>query len=227
MPVDVSSTTNRKSPVAPHHGISARRRVLAAVAAGLGMGGVVAVTADSRAAPLLGWIAAATTFCGWTWWEVWPQNPQATAAHAGREDPSRAVSDAACVLAAVASLIAVGVVLVDAGNAKGSGKLLDIALGIAAVVASWLLVHTIFTLRYARTYYTSGRGVIDFNQEDPPAYSDFAYIALTIGMTFQVSDTDLKSNGVRRLALRHMLLSYLMGAVFIAVTINLVAALAK
>ena len=33
-------------------------------------------------------------------------------------------------------------------------------------------------------------GGINFNEDDPPNYSDFAYLALTIGMTFQVSDTD-------------------------------------
>jgi uncharacterized membrane protein len=67
---------------------------------------------------------------------------------------------------------------------------------------------------------------IDFNQHDDPDYHDFAYLAFTIGMTYQVSDTDLTTRAVRRTALRHALLSYVFGTAIIAVTINVVAGLA-
>ncbi|HEV7424435.1 MAG TPA: DUF1345 domain-containing protein, partial [Candidatus Paceibacterota bacterium] len=70
-------------------------------------------------------------------------------------------------------------------------------------------------------------GGIDFNNNLPPAYSDFVYLALSIGMTFQVSDTSLKSNEFRRLALRHALISYLFGTVIVATTINLIVGLGK
>jgi uncharacterized membrane protein len=95
------------------------------------------------------------------------------------------------------------------------------------VLSGWALVHTVFALKYARTYFAEGMGSIDFNEEDPPQYSDFAYLAITVGLTFQVSDTDLRSKRLRRLAVQHMLLSYLMGAVIIAITINLVAGMTK
>ena len=94
------------------------------------------------------------------------------------------------------------------------------ALSVASVALAWATVHTLFTTRYARLYYTGPDGGIDFNEADPPRYADFAF---TIGMTFQVSDTDLGTNEVRRTALRHALLSYVFGAVVIATTINLVA----
>lgn len=90
---------------------------------------------------------------------------------------------------------------------------------------SWGLVHTIFTLRYARSYYSRPVGGIDFNEDDPPTYLDFAYLALTIGMTFQVSDTNLTAKGIRRIALSHTLLSYLFGAVIVALVINVVSSL--
>lgn len=188
---------------------------------------VVALTPAGVAAPLVGWIAAALVFVVWTWSEIWPQDPEATAEHAQREDPSRAVANGACLLAAVASLVGVGILLFAAGNAKGSAKLWEIALSIASVLASWALVHTIYTLRYARTYFGPGLGSIDFNEDDPPCYSDFAYVALTVGLTFQISDTDLRSKVFRRLAIRHMLISYLLGAVIVAITINLVAGITK
>jgi uncharacterized membrane protein len=68
---------------------------------------------------------------------------------------------------------------------------------------------------------------VDFNEDDAPDYRDFAYLAFTIGMTFQVSDTTLQTSEIRRTALRHALLSYVFGAVVIATTINLVAGLGK
>ena len=206
---------------------SARTRALTAGMVGLAVGIGSALTPAAIAAPLFGWIATAAVFVVWTWLEIWPQDAAATAAHASSEDPSRPVADLACLSAAVASLGAVGVLLVDAGSAKGTTKLLEIGLAIAAVLAAWTLVHTIFTLRYARAYFGPGLGTIDFNQDDPPCYSDFAYIAVTIGLTFQISDTDLRSALFRRLVVQHMLLSYLMGAVVIAITINLVAGMTK
>jgi uncharacterized membrane protein len=89
------------------------------------------------------------------------------------------------------------------------------------------VVHTIFTLRYARLYYTGRDEGVDFNQDDPPSYADFAYLAFTVGMTFQVSDTQITHHAMRAAILRHALLSYLFGTVIVATTINLVAGLGK
>ena len=211
----------------PKWGSSARGRVLIASGFGVAVGLGLVFTPAAVAAPLLGWIAAVAVFIVWTWWEIWPQGPESTAAHARREDPSRPIADVACLSAAVASLVAVGILLISAGHSKGATKLFEIGLSIGAVFAAWCLVHTIFTLRYARTYFATGECGISFNDDDPPRYSDFAYVAVTVGLTFQISDTDLRSNEVRRLAIRHMLLSYLMGAVFIAISINLVAGMSK
>ena len=78
-------------------------------------------------------------------------------------------------------------------------------------------------LRYARVYYASPRRPIDFNQDEDPTFSDFAYFSFNLGMAYQVSDTDLKSSDVRRVVLGHTLLAYLYGTIVIASTINLVA----
>ena len=74
-------------------------------------------------------------------------------------------------------------------------------------------------------YYTGPVGGVSFNQSAPPGYVDFAYLAFTLGMTFQVSDTDLQTPAIRATALRHALLSYVFGVVIVAATINLVVAL--
>jgi uncharacterized membrane protein len=72
----------------------------------------------------------------------------------------------------------------------------------------------------------SGESVLtSFNQPEAPAYVDFAYVAFTIGMAYQVSDTDLQTRKLRVTALQHSLLSYLLGAVILAMTINLIISL--
>jgi uncharacterized membrane protein len=126
--------------------------------------------------------------------------------------------------AGVASLIAVAFTLVRAGDTSSWDRGLLTALAIGSVVLGWLSVHSVYLLRYARLYYSAPVGGIDFH-EDVPDYLDFAYLALTIGMTFQVSDTDLVSRKVRHTAIHHALLSYLYGTVIVAITINVVAGL--
>ena len=87
-------------------------------------------------------------------------------------------------------------------------------------------MNTLFTLRYAAEYFREPVGGVDFGDE-PPGYSDFAYLAFTLGMTFQVSDTTLKNRSMRALGLRHALLSYVFGTVILATVVNLVASLAR
>jgi uncharacterized membrane protein len=177
-------------------------------------------------APLAAWDVAALVFTVWVWTLMATSTSAATAAHATREDPGTAASDVIVVLAAVANLASVGYVLVQAGQAKGAAQDVLAGVGVLGVVLSWFTVHTLFALRYARLYYSGTDGGIDFNQQIPPRYLDFAYLAFTIGMTFQVSDTDLRTPQIRATALRHGLLSYLFGAVVLAATINLVSQLA-
>jgi uncharacterized membrane protein len=82
-------------------------------------------------------------------------------------------------------------------------------------------------LRYAKLYYVDDNGGVSFNQDEPPQYTDFAYLAFTLGATFQVSDTNLEKHNIRVTVLRHALLSYLFGSVILAATVNLVAGLAN
>lgn len=196
-------------------------------AVGLVVGLLVGVFFDWAEAPVAGWAAAALTYTGWVWLAVGPMNAGQTKTHATREDPSRAATDALMLWAAVVSLVAVGLVLGAASSAKGATAGILAAAAIVSVALSWFMIHTLFTLRYALLYYTGDPGGVDFNQDDPPRYTDFAYLSFTLGMTFQVSDTDLQTHPIRATALRQALLSYLFGAVILATTINLVAGLSS
>jgi uncharacterized membrane protein len=186
---------------------------------------VAAIFGDWRYAVSIGWDATAIIFCGWTWLAVWSLSAEQTAARATREDPSRAIRDVIVLTAAAGSLAALGLVLVYAHELTGLASAMLALLAVVSVAVSWFSVHTIFALRYALLYYREPAGGIDFNQPEPPNYRDFAYVALTIGMTFQVSDTNLQSSDMRSTALRHALLSFLFGAVILAATVNLIAGL--
>jgi uncharacterized membrane protein len=178
-------------------------------------------------APAAGWIVAATLYVSWTWAVIARMDAGQTRQHARHqheEDATRRWSHTLMVLASIASLAGVGYLLL-AENSKG-GDVAAAVVGVLSVAASWFAVHTVFALRYARLYYMGSGDGIDFHQQGDPTYAEFAYVALTIGMTYQVSDTDLKSRHIRSTALGQAMLSFLLGAIILAVTINLVAGLA-
>jgi uncharacterized membrane protein len=167
---------------------------------------------------------AALVFVVWVWITVVGSDVDTTARRARSEDASRAAAEAILLAAGAASLIAVAFTLVQAGDAHGTARGFLTALAIVSVALAWASIHTVFMLRYARMYYTPPDGGIDF-QGETPDYLDFAYLALTVGMCFQVSDTDLTGKRIRRCALHHAFLSYVFGTVIVAVTVNLVATL--
>jgi len=178
-----------------------------------------------QAAILVGWDAAALCYLIWTWITVGRLDAAGTKRHANIEDNSRRVAEGIVLVAGVALLAAVGLVLLRAGQSQGGTKAYLITVGIVSVGLSWATVHTVFMLRYTRSHYQAPEGGVDFNEKDAPAYLDFAYLAFTVGMTFQVSDTNLTTKAIRRIALSHALMSYLFGAVIVAVAINIVATL--
>jgi uncharacterized membrane protein len=204
-----------------------RASVRVAIAALIGIVGGVVVSLFTfwQAATLIGWDIYSLSLMLWIWWAVWGLNAEECERRANREDPSLRLSELMVLSAGVALLAAVGQALIRASSATGSTKAYLITLGLVSVALSWSLVHTVFTLRYARSYYSRPVGGIDFNEDGPPTYLDFAYLSLTIGMTFQVSDTNLTTKGIRRVALSHALLSYLFGAVILALVINVVSSL--
>jgi uncharacterized membrane protein len=208
-------------------GASAATRVSIAALAGVGAGALVALPGSWQTGTLAGWDAAALVYVAWTWATIWHRDPAATARLALREDPGRAVADALLLVASVASVLAV-LVAITTGQAGGPGaRDLRAGLAVASVALSWTVVQTVFTAHYARLYYSHPAGGIAFNQDAPPGYADFAYLAFTVGMTYQVSDTALQTAALRAVALRQALLSYLLGAVILATTINLVAGLLR
>lgn len=220
MPADTDSGTLRASRFGP-----AGKRVAAGSLVAVAAAVLARVEGASWAVTVLcASDGAALVFVVWVWITVTGADAAATARLARAEDPSRVAAEAVLIGAGAASLLAVAFTLVQAGNALAPARGFLTALAIGSVALAWSSIHTVFMLRYARLYYSPPDGGIDFHGETPD-YLDFAYLALTVGMCFQVSDTELTGKRVRRCALHHALLSYLFGTVIVAVTVNLVAAL--
>ena len=93
------------------------------------------------------------------WLIIWPMNNLETAQHATRDDPGAASSDVIVVVAAVASLGAVGLLLLGGGGT--GGKVTEAVLSVSSVALAWSVVHTVFTTRYARLYYSGVQGGVD------------------------------------------------------------------
>lgn len=205
----------------------ARARLLRMVAAGFLGAGAAAWWAPWQVSVLIGWCLAALVLIVGVWITVLPADAARTRELSTIEDSSRAFTDLLLVCASAASLIGVGLVLLKGEDTSGLPTAGITALAVASVVLAWATVQTVFTLRYAHLYWSPEPGGVDFNQDDEPDYHDFAYLAFTIGMTYQVSDTNLTTKVLRRTALRHALVSFVFGTAIIAVTINVVASLAK
>ncbi len=198
-------------------------RISVTVMLGVGVAVAVGHTVGWRFA-LVGWIVAAGVYVAWTQFILRGMDAEQTRIWVTREDPTRWVADVVVLSASVASLGGVGYV-VAAGAHSGAVALAAAIVGVLTVAASWFAVHTLFSVHYARLYYSGEPGGINFHDPEPPCFRDFAYVAFTVGMTFQVSDTEICLSSIRATVLRHALLSYLLGAVVLAVTINLIAGL--
>lgn len=146
---------------------------------------------------------------------------------ANSEDPSRALAFVFVLVAALASLLAV-VTLLGTMKSLPAGMLArHAALSVVAVMESWLLVHTVFTLRYAHIYYDiddkagGDTGGLDFPGHDPePTYLDFAYYAFTVGMTAQTADVAVSGKRQRRTTLLHAIISFGFNTAIVALSIS-------
>jgi uncharacterized membrane protein len=195
---------------------------------GVAVGVVIALVGHPAIAAMAAWATFAALFTVLTWLAIRRLDAHETREHANSNDPSDGMADSLVIVASLASIVGVGFLLVGAKSGGQSAGALTAVVGVAGVVASWAAVHTVYVLRYARLYYSSAPDKpINFHSDDDPDYQDFAYIAYTVGMTYQVSDPEFTQKGMRHAVLRHALVSYVLGAVVLATTINLVVQLAS
>lgn len=200
-------------------------RLVVMGAAGIVAAAITTARGAGDHAFVLGWAVASFVYVSWVWLVIGRMDSLSSASHAAREDPVRGVSELLILATSVASLVAVALLLIDVRSASDERSGVFAAMALGSVALSWLLIHTLYTLRYARLYFDGTPGGIDFNTDDPPRYVDFAYVSFSLGMTFQISDTSLLSSAFRSTALRHALLAYVFGTIVVATTINLAVTL--
>jgi uncharacterized membrane protein len=205
---------------------SARRRVMGALFAGAAVALALAWFAPWQITVLVAWDVAGVVVLVAVWVRIRRYDADTTRLHAMRDDDTRAGAELLLLLAGVASLVGVGFAFLKANESGAYQEALLEGVGIATITVSWFVVHTTFMLRYAHIYYSEPVGGIDFKSgRAQPDYRDFAYTAFTVGMTYQVSDTDVTHRTMRRTVLHHALLSFLFGAVILATTVNVIASL--
>jgi uncharacterized membrane protein len=209
------------------HTHSGRTRVEVAAAFGVLAALVVAWFVPWQLTVLVAWDVTAVLVVGSVWLTIGRFDATETRQFAMREDDTRAGTQFLLLGAAVVSLVGVLAAFLKANSGAHHDEALLEGLGLFTIVCSWVLVHTVFALRYAHVYYTDPEGGIDFKSggREDPDYLDFAYTAFTVGMTFQVSDTDITRRQMRRRVLQHALVSFLFGAVILATTVNVIASL--
>ncbi|MBT2248233.1 DUF1345 domain-containing protein [Arthrobacter sp. BHU FT2] len=193
---------------------------------GLVVAFIPALLGAPELAPLIGWAVAGCAFLLWAWAKAWPAGPEATGELARHEDQSRRLVDSLIISATFVSLVAVVFALIRSQQKDFIG-LASAILAALGVVLAWALVNTVYAFKYARMYYHDDRHRFSFNQDEDPSYSDFAYAAFSIGMSYNASNVNESSTPSRRIALGHALLSYFFATFVVAVAINLVVSLGQ
>jgi uncharacterized membrane protein len=131
----------------------------------------------------------------------------------------------------VASIVAIVIEFRDIGNLKHETRAVHLALVVVTLLVSWLTMQLVFALRYAHEYYTisdgsaTADGGLEFPHEPEPDYFDFFYFGMVLGMTFQVSDVNITSRKIRRLATLHGFIGFVFNTVILALTVNIAAGL--
>jgi uncharacterized membrane protein len=184
------------------------------------------------AVTLITWIAIALSIVILDWITILWAHPKQIRRIASLEDSSRFLIFFFVLVASMVSLIAIYLLLKSSKGESEETVTGYIFLAITAVFVSWWMVHTVFAMRYAHLFYTStdkGKtpiGGLEFpGDEKDPDYMDFIYFSFVIGMTFQVSDVEISSKQIRRLAWAHGLISFAFNTTIVALSINVISGL--
>jgi uncharacterized membrane protein len=204
--------------------------VLVGVAAGLACVAIPGMKVSTRL--VVGWDALSLSFLVSMLLNMLDHTPTDIRARAALDDEGRGFILTLVLLAAAASVWAVGAELGLAKDAKGLMKLLRISLAFGTVIASWFMVQLIFALHYAHEFYgvdeddgaRDAEG-LDFPGDKQPDYWDFLHFSIVIGAACATADVNFTSKGMRQLGTVHSLVAYAFNTVIIALTINLTAGL--
>ena len=182
---------------------------------------------------ILGWSSFSLFLILISWITFFTTSSKQLCSRAKEQDESRAITFLIVLISVCISLLGT-LFLIQNTNEGVRSQELHIIASLLSVVFSWILLHTIYTLRYAHLYYSvslenpkAHPSGLDFPETKEPGYLDFAYLAFVIGMTFQVSDIRVTSPIIRRFVLLHGLIAFVFNTIVVALTISIIAGLRK
>ena len=210
----------------------ARPRLLIAAGVGVAVGAVLLLGLHVHLSTglILGWDAFCVVFLTLAAAMVAGEDTEAIAARAATQDEGQHLILVLMIGASAASLAAVGAELTLVKAAHGLTRALHVALAVATVAGSWLVMQVILALHYAHEYYARGKGGkpaggLSFPGGEAPDYWDFLHFAIVIGVASQTADIAITDHRLRRLSTVHSLIAFVFNTLIIALTINLIAGL--
>jgi len=212
--------------------LDAHYRLLVSLLVGIGAFLLARHINSVPAVTLIVWIAIALSIIILDWITILWAHPKDIREIASLEDSSRYLIFLFVLTASLVSLVAMYLLLKSTKDQPDDTVAGYIFLAMGAVVVSWWLVHTVFTMRYAHIFYTTkgkskaALGGLEFPGDDKePDYLDFVYFSFVVGMTFQVSDVEISSKQLRRLAWAHGLIAFAFNTAIVALSINVISGL--
>ncbi|HEX4640594.1 MAG TPA: DUF1345 domain-containing protein [Chthoniobacterales bacterium] len=210
----------------------ARHRIVISLALATAAWFAVSRQLQSSTRCIITWDTFSLSVLVLAWLTIITTPPDKLHARAQKQDLSHILIFVFVLVTACAGLFAVGFLFFSKQAFPDRTHFLIHLFGsMVAVICSWMLVHTVFGLRYAHTYYgdpdgpgpIAHAGGLQFPGDREPDYMDFAYFSFTIGMTFQVSDVVITSRDFRQLVLVHGMLSFGFNTVILALALSTVS----
>lgn len=196
---------------------------LVAVIAGVIVYFLLPHSMDSTLRALAAWDLAVLVLIAEGWAIIISTDAEEMRQRAKAEDPGKAAIFAISFGSSAVSL-GLAVLVIGTSNLVAQQDIwLRTSLGIGAILGAWLLLHTAYTLHYARLYYASTAALGGINFTEPPDAFDFAYFSFGIGMTFQVAEIVPTNRAMRRAVLRHELISFAYNTAILALVVNIIA----
>ncbi len=179
--------------------VGAVPRLAGSVVLGAAVGVAVGLTTDAPLGALAAIAAMELFFVLAGRVVLWPMDAAATHRNARREDFEPVVEELVVAGVALCGLVAIVPLLLHGDTSDTRHA----ATALCGVFTAWAALHLMHATRYPYVYDEDSGGGIDCGSDSPPAYRDFFCFSHNLGMTYQVSDTNVSSTTIRSILLRH------------------------
>ena len=202
-------------------------RLSAATTLGIAIG-ILAPVDSIISKILMGWNAGVWTYLILMFWLTARAKAPDVQRIAEIEDENAGLVLFVVCLAAMASLATITFELAGSKDLASSERLLHYGFTGLTVIGSWLLIGVIFSVHYARLFYTweGKEPALRFAEGlTTPNYWDFLYFSFTVGVAVQTSDVGVATRGMRKVVLAQSLIGFLFNTAILGFSINIAAGL--